>query len=477
MKKPFKNPVELFFDAIEDKKKEALIQPVNCLFKPGFDSISFESLKKEALKYSDYLRKHYKIEKGTKILLMIPFSIEMYISVLSIFLLGGCVVFIEPWIGRDLFKEVLNSINTKFVISGFKNRWLLKVFGFIDRNKIFIKPPSRNKKGELIKKETKNTSKEDIAVITFSTGSSGTPKPIKRSYGDLIFQMQRLSNHIRKENSVDFVSFPNLVLYSLSQHTTTIIPEKGFKGSTPINKKTLKNCMEKKNLSRLFISVSHLSTIQDKDIFEKIDSIYTGGSIIEKSFIKKYNLAKKIRILYGSTEIEPISTINGMDFLKIKERGIPVGKVDNSLEIKIDPLEKNIGEILIKYKDRTKSPVKWTKTGDVGYLNKDNILILMGRKIDVFPLNGRYIYPYEIQNIMDEAGISQKIIPFVKNGRFLIIVEGRENKKTSIKICKSLKKRKLFPYKTVFMEGIPRDPRHRAKIDMKKLSEKMKSYL
>ncbi len=476
MKKSFENPVELVFDTIKDKKKKALIQPINSLFKFRFDSISFEDLKREALRYSSLLRKHYKIGKGTKVLLMVPFSIEMYISVIAIFLLGGCVIFIEPWIGKNLFKKVLNSVNTKFVISSFKTRILLRLFGFIDRNKIFIKPAIRNKKGVLIKEEKNQISKANIAVITFSTGSSGIPKPIKRSYGDLEYQMYRLSRHIKKEKSVDFVSFPNLVLYSLSKHTTTIIPEKGFKGSTPINKKTLKDCIDKENLSRLFLSVSHLSTIKDKDIFEKIDSIYTGGSTIEKSFIRKYNLAKKIHILYGSTEIEPIATINGIDFLRIKERGIPVGKIDNSLELKIEPMEENIGEILIKYKDKTKSPMEWIRTGDIGYLNKDNVLILMGRKIDVFPIKGIYIYPYEIQNIMDEEEITQKIIPYVKNERLLIIVEGEENKNISIKIDKALKERKISPDKTVFMKEIPRDPRHRAKIDMKKLSKKIKNY-
>ncbi len=113
---------------------------------------------------------------------------------------------------------------------------------------------------------------------------------------------------------------------------------------------------------------------------------------------------------YGLTETSPILTLNPISHFKIKS----VGMVFPLVDMKIGDKDANgIGEILVKGPNITKGYWKddehtkelfdeegYLKTGDLGYLDKENYLYLKGRaKNLIITEGGKNVYPEEIEDM------------------------------------------------------------------------------
>lgn len=132
---------------------------------------------------------------------------------------------------------------------------------------------------------------------------------------------------------------------------------------------------------------------------------------------------------YGITECSPLVSVNDEKSLTYDT----VGYALPCTEIRIDePNEEGIGEILVKgdtvmlgyYKQPEKTAEVltedgWFSTGDYGYINKKERLVITGRKKNIIVLNnGKNVYPEEIEGYIQN-------IPYVEE----VIVKGHKNEK------------------------------------------------
>lgn len=141
-----------------------------------------------------------------------------------------------------------------------------------------------------------------------------------------------------------------------------------------------------------------------------------GGGPLAPSVFKIYNeLGIDFVQGYGLTETSPIITLNPIYAFKIQS----VGKKLNGnakfppIEVKIDnPDENGVGEILVRgsiimqgYYNMPEETAKvltedgFFRTGDLGWLDKDNYLMLSGRaKNMIVTAGGKNVFPEEIEN-------------------------------------------------------------------------------
>ncbi len=135
-----------------------------------------------------------------------------------------------------------------------------------------------------------------------------------------------------------------------------------------------------------------------------------GGGPLPSSTFKLYNqLGIDFVQGYGLTETSPIVALNPV--FAYKETS--VGKVTPQTEMKIDkPDSQGIGEILIKgpmvmqgyynnkeATDEIFTEDGWLRSGDVGYLDSDNYLMLTGRmKSLIVTEGGKNVFPEEIED-------------------------------------------------------------------------------
>ncbi len=140
-----------------------------------------------------------------------------------------------------------------------------------------------------------------------------------------------------------------------------------------------------------------------------------GGPLSPKTFQRYQQLGIDFIQGYGLTETAPILTLNPVSRFKVKS----VGKVLPLIEMRIDdPDLLGVGEVQVKgpnvcqgyYNDPKNSAALFTedgflKTGDLGYLDKENYLYLKGRATNLIVTEGgKHVYPEEIEDFFQLYG-------------------------------------------------------------------------
>jgi long-chain acyl-CoA synthetase len=151
-------------------------------------------------------------------------------------------------------------------------------------------------------------------------------------------------------------------------------------------------------------------SVLDKASLRSIRICISGGGPLAPEVFKQYNqLGIDFVQGYGLTETSPILTLNPVKAYKETS----VGKILPRVECKIDqPDDEGRGEILVRgpmvmegYYNNPEATAEvldqqgWFRTGDVGYLDRDNYLYLTGRcKNLIVTSGGKNVYPEEIEN-------------------------------------------------------------------------------
>ncbi len=165
-----------------------------------------------------------------------------------------------------------------------------------------------------------------------------------------------------------------------------------------------------------------------KEFGYRLERIVCGGAKIRPEIGKFFD---SIGICmtggYGITECSPLVSVND----EKENNYASAGKRLACLEWKIDePNEEGIGEICVKgdvvmlgyYKraDLTREVLSddgWFRTGDYGFINSKDEVVITGRKKNIIVLNnGKNIYPEEIESyIQDFPYVVELVVSGIKN--------------------------------------------------------------
>lgn len=157
-------------------------------------------------------------------------------------------------------------------------------------------------------------------------------------------------------------------------------------------------------------------------------NIIVGGAPIDPQIVRDFfSFGITTQQGYGITECSPLIAVNKAGHIRFDS----VGWVVPGCEVKIDKMpDEEYGEVLARggnvmlgyYKNEaaTKEVFTddgWFKTGDIGYLDRENYLVLTGRKKNIIILsNGKNIFPEELEEYIGK-------VQFVKES----VVLGRKN--------------------------------------------------
>lgn len=267
---------------------------------------------------------------------------------------------------------------------------------------------------------------DEIALILYSSGTTGRAKGIMLSHKAINKNADAIIQYMLPQKSDVFAIIKNLV------HSSTIVGEVlvAIKCGCPIffvpehrnirmllegiyKSKATIICMNP-TLLALFMKLP-LSTIVQKTQYLK--KIYISGAILSNSLLKvaKERLSKcRVYNVYGMTECGP--RIASQELSKSIDN-CSVGNPIIGVQIRI--MDENgkevrnsntIGHIEVNTPYRAKGYVNgyrlhiddmgWINTGDVGYIDEERNLYIVGRSDNMLNVSGHNVYPESIEEVI-----------------------------------------------------------------------------
>jgi olefin beta-lactone synthetase len=497
----------------------------------GNKYISYKDLFFKAINISQYFQ-NLGLKTNDKVILIFPISIEFYSILLALFRLGITVIFIEPRVINNL-EDIINHTKPKAVIYNYKFQFFnifskkindnLIPLRIVDSFLVFpkeikFKIPKNTRQNNIEKEENEieNIKKqifnkdffENIAIISFTSGTTGTPKGIIRTYKNLFKQGEYLFNIMKiNEKDIDFTNLPLFVLKNIYFNISSYLYY--VSNWRFINIKEILNFLRKS--TSITASVGLLKTIvkyckEKKILISNIKVVYTGGAPCYLEFLKEVKgvfINADVNVLYGSTEAEPISHTNLIDLENIRDlEGVCVGKPIKEVDVKIVNKIKiynledfEVGEVAVSGENVCQNYIfsKQNKieidnklyhlTGDVGYFDNAKNLWILGRIEHKIFFNNFYLFPLQIEKEVNKIELIENsaFIMNTKNNKAIILIKPIKYTPAFTYLIKNkVKELILKKFGNLYLEfdiifgDIPLDKRHNAKINYSKLKKILK---
>ena len=438
-----------------------------CFVSMGF-SLTYRQLDEYSLAFAGYLQSELKMNKGERILLMMPSILQYPVAVFGAMRAGlivvnanplstykelnillkkteaSCVVvfenfayLLEPAILNTKVKHVIytklgdmfpffkrNIVN--FVVKSVKKmvpKWRIA-------NAIEFRDTIKRKYGEKYKKVLVDLS--DVAFVQLSGGrSTGWENCVMLTHRNIIANMLQcgfwLESFFRYESNGAILN-PFPFSRTVCMTVSFVMLKVGYKTILIVNPRDINSIAHevKKTTISAIMSINGLyNAMLNNEAFRQLDFSrlkfsFSGGAATQKSVAIKWQKLTGCSLsqAYGLVETSPAIALTPFSSHQFNEcDGLPLP----STEIKIVDISGNelglnqIGELWVKgpqvFKGYWGDPEKtkqafsedgWFKTGDMVKMNDSGYLIVIDRKEDVITINGRDIYPKEIESVLSE---------------------------------------------------------------------------
>lgn len=362
----------------------------------------------------------------------------------------------------------------------------------------------------------------DPALVTFTSGSTGMPKAAVRTHAFLLAQYHALAPNLHLQpGDVDLATLPIFVLANLAAGVTTTLPDVDLRRPGEVDAACLFAQIERDRVTRIAASPAFFERLIDygrstQRTLPDLRFLHTGGAPVFPRLLDALrHLAPHAQVVavYGSTEAEPIAHLDHRDITSddlaamASGRGLLAGQPTPEIRLALLPDEFGrprapmtaasfraarlpagaIGEIVVTGEhvlkgylgghgdDETKFKVDdetWHRTGDAGSLDASGRLWLNGRctaKID--DAHGR-LYPFGIECIaMTFPGVRRAALVARRGQRLLVIESSHPSPELATQLTAATASAHIE--KIIFLDRIPVDRRHNAKIDYPALQKQL----
>ena len=276
---------------------------------------------------------------------------------------------------------------------------------------------------------------DDLAVILYTSGTSGRPKGVMLSHGNLLSNVKAACLHAGMSGADVFVGvLPQFHSFGLTalKHIPLWLRSKVVYTARFIPKKLVSLISEHK--PAVFMAVPSMygamlgvksATAED---FASLRLAISGGEPLPGAVFDEFKSRFNVHILegYGLTETSPVSNWSLPYRNRIKSVGPAIPDVDILI---VDDKDKPVpvggeGEILIsgpnimkgyyQLPDQTAAvfvdidgpggqpPRRFFRSGDIGKLDEDGFLYITGRKKEMLIIAGENVFPREIEEVLNQ---------------------------------------------------------------------------
>jgi len=479
------------------------------------ESVTFAELSDEAASYrAGFVAEGF--VPGDRVILMFPVSLQLYSLVLGLLSGGMVVVLIDAGMGRKKITQAIADSGAVAIVSVnalLRYRWLLpslwklRMYS-LDSSGFCMKRAGRLRRETRSASPLADRSPVDHALITFTSGSTGRPKGADRTHGLLTAQHEALSQHFpHAADEIDMPCFPVVTLHNLCCGITTVLPPVDFGAVADVEPGALWSWAETQQVTRMSGAPAYMEPLiaaleAGQAAPQTLRTLGVGGGRVPTGLCRR-SLAvlpgRACKVLYGSTEAEPISSASFEEVVAAEGEGVLVGHVAQQAEVAIVQLPDELvilddrglgpyltehGELLVRgphvnrnYVDNeeadranklaTQGGSVWHRTGDVGWRDAQGRLWLTGRVTDLVTVDGRVVHPFPVEQAAEQVvGLRRAALIDTGGPHFVVEPQHAANKSAlEAAVRHFLAQRDLAELPIVLVEQIPMDRRHHSKID------------
>jgi len=270
---------------------------------------------------------------------------------------------------------------------------------------------------------------DDAINIQFTSGTTGTPKGATLTHCNIINNAY-LSAKAMRFDETDKLCIPiplyhcfGMVLGTLlcvTTGSTAVFPSIAFDPEETLKTIEQMGCTALHGVPTMFITELELPNFSDYDLSSLRTGIMAGASCPEevmKRVMQDMHM-KHILIGYGQTELSPLNHITRPDD-SVVQRIETVGRVVPRIEVKIADSQGRVvtvgekGEICTRGysvmqgywndEEKTKETIDeagWLHSGDIGIMDEEGYVRVVGRTKDMVIRGGENIYPREVEEFL-----------------------------------------------------------------------------
>lgn len=478
---------------IIDKFKQVLAEygshtAVAFLVDDEYKKISYKQLDNYRLRVANLWQK-YGWQKGDKVAVMLPNSLEWIVSDLASATLGIVFVPIHTTFNEEYIKKVIQHSGAKYLVihvdflakheQAISNLDLKKIITVGQSYKI----PQKAEQWPFLEEEKQmediniQLSDDDLHTLIYTSGTTGDPKGVMLSHNNLVsdvesakrivpiayddrfFSFLPLSHAFERTAGYYAAIFSGASIY-FARSTQTIIDDikkakptilnsvpriferiygKVFdkiENSRPLNKKLFFKGLQLAVLKRKNQLKWHQTIVWfllDIIVLNKIRKIFggrlrlaiSGGASLDLKVIRFFdNLGIQVIEGYGMTEASPIIAVNNPYNTRFGTVGHALDCNQVRISEKKEILVKGENVMLGYYQNQAMTDEiiqdGWLNTGDLGFMDKEGFLSIVGRAKDVIVLStGKNIFPESIENVLNESRYIQQSMIYGDNQKYI----------------------------------------------------------
>jgi acyl-CoA synthetase (AMP-forming)/AMP-acid ligase II len=402
-------------------------------------SLTFRELDRESDRIAEGLGS-IGITRGMRVALLVPPSPELFALTFALFKTGAVPVFIDPGIGARNMKGCLAEAEPEAFIGIPKAHLARRLLGW-GRKSIRINVvvgggaiwggvpfDELSRSAPTTVFVAAETSRDDVAAILFTSGSTGPPKGAIYTHGTFAAQVDTLREmYDIRPGEIDLPTFPLFALFAPALGMTALIPQMDFTRPGTVDPQRIIGPANEYSATTMFGSPALLNRVGRYAAphairLPTIKRVISAGAPVPAAVLERFaallSADAEIFTPYGATEALPVSSIGSREILGEtgamtgEGHGVCVGRPVQSISLAIIPITDapvavwnddlalhtlEVGEIAVRgpqvsnaYLNRPEatrmakisdpSGGVWHRMGDVGYLDDSGRIWFCGRK-------------------------------------------------------------------------------------------------
>jgi long-chain acyl-CoA synthetase len=333
---------------------------------------------------------------------------------------------------------------------------------------------------------------EQIAVICYTSGTTGRPKGAMLSHRNLLSNCEQgmaIPQFATRPDDVVWLALPLFHIYAMNvgmnlavMNTASMVVIERFEPQSSLEAIQKYRCTVLYGAPPMFVAWAQLPNLADYDL-SSLRLISSGAAALPVPVLERFKALSGVDISegYGLSEASPVVSTNvagpvikpgtagpalpGVEVKIVDEQGREIPRGESG------ELICRGANIMLGYWHQPEATAEtlrdgWLHTGDIATMDEDGYITIVDRKKDMINVSGFNVYPREVEEVLfrhpavADASVVQYPDPYQGESVMAFVVLKQDERATEseiIEYCRSQIATFKCPRRVVFRDALPKN--------------------